>query len=339
MLGLPTLNSLKQKLNIQKLNTGKTINYRGIVYDDIESLHAMGNIDGKVVLKSGLEWSFFQYRGQINEYQVCNANLYRTLDNNEIFLQICRTVAFEQLLDKHPYIKLLKTIRFHDSELYINNTAIAQHYELKTPYLDLTGNFEIASFFATCEFDPIAKEYKPYYNSDEPGVIYIYNEAAHFMNVEDIKFEYLGWQGLPRPEEQKASIYHLNYDDDFAKLRGVKKHYFKHSKSISKRVWNKFNKGKTLFPDDVAADLANECKKLLSFTNIEINIAKVRFNQWTNNNFKDEYFLSIIEKKNISTVENSKLDWGLIMDIQESFWINKLNETFQKTRSRMIAYL
>jgi len=283
MLGLPTLNSLKQKLNIQKLNTGKTINYRGIVYDDIESLHAMGNIDGKVVLKSGLEWSFFQYRGQINEYQVCNANLYRTLDNNEIF--------------------------------------------------------EIASFFATCEFDPIAKEYKPYYNSDEPGVIYIYNEAAHFMNVEDIKFEYLGWQGLPRPEEQKASIYHLNYDDDFAKLRGVKKHYFKHSKSISKRVWNKFNKGKTLFPDDVAADLANECKKLLSFTNIEINIAKVRFNQWTNNNFKDEYFLSIIEKKNISTVENSKLDWGLIMDMKESYWLNKLNETFQKTRSRMIAYL
>lgn len=333
------INSLKQKLNIQKTNTGRTTDFRGIVFDDIETLHAMGNIDGKVVLKSGLEMTFQQYRGQIKEYPVCNANLYRTSNNNEIFLQICRTVAFELLLEKHPYIKLLKTIRFHGSELYINNTAIAQHYELKTPYLDLTSNFDVASFFATCEFDPITKEYKPYYDSVEPGVIYIYNEMAHFMNEEEIKFEYLGWQGLPRPEEQKGSIYHLQINEDFASIGGVRKHYFKHSKASSKKIWNHFNKGKVLFPDDVAADLANECKKLLAFRNCEINIAKKRFNQWTQKDFTDEQFLKIIEKTRIDIIEKSNLDWTLLMDIKESYWINKINEALFKTRSRMSVFV
>ncbi len=332
---LPKLNSLKQKIVKKPI-----VSFRGIEFGtDVNALHAMGNIDGKVVLKSGLEMTFQQYRGQIKEHTVCNANLYRTLDTNEIFLQICRTIAFEKLLDKHPYIKLLKTIKFQNSELYINNTAIAQHYELQTPYLDLTGNFDVASFFATSKFDNITNEYKPYYDSIEPGIIYIYNELAHFTNEDDIKFEYLGWQGLPRPEEQKGSIYHLQSNEDFSKIGGVRKHYFKHSISISKKIWNTYNKGKTLFPDDTAADLANECKKLLSFTNSEINIAKVRFNQWTHNNFKDEDFLSILEKKNIIIVEKPKLDWGLIMDIQESHWLNKIDETFQKTKTRMCAYL
>lgn len=335
----PNINSLKQKLKIPQINTGKRYTHNGspngIVFDDIEALHAMGNIDGKVVLKSGLEMTFQQYRGQIKEYPVCNANIYRTSDNSEIFLQISRTVAFEQLLDKHPYIKLLKTIRFHDSELYINNTAIAQHYELKTPYLDLTSNFDVASFFATCEFDPIIKEYKPYYDLVEPGVIYIYNEMAHCMSEEDIKFEYLGWQGLPRPEEQKGSIYHLQINEDFTSIGGVRKHYFKHSKSTSKKIWTKFNKGKTLFPDDVAADLANECKNLFAFTDNELTIAKKRFNEWIQIDFKDEEFTKIMEKNNIYTIDKSKLDWTFLMDIKESYWINKLNETFYKTRSRM----
>lgn len=38
----PTLKSLKQKLQIQPVNTGKqSFSFHGIVFDDIERLHAM----------------------------------------------------------------------------------------------------------------------------------------------------------------------------------------------------------------------------------------------------------------------------------------------------------
>lgn len=330
----PKLNSLKQKLATKPIT-----NYRGIEFGtDEDALHAMGTIDGKVVFKSGLEMTFKQYRGQVKEYPTCNANLYRTQDYEKIFLSVCRTIAFENLLDNHPYMKLLKQVKYDDGDIYINNTAIAQHYELQTPYLDLTSNFDVASFFATCILDPYTGKYKPYLGTENVGVIYVYNEMMHFA-FEDMNFEYIGWQGLPRPEEQKGSIYHLKYNEDFANVSGVRKHYFKHSPSTSKKIWNQFDQGKLLFPDDVAADLANECKKLTTFTENEILQAKNRFIQWTKIKYKDADFDTILDKLNILIVKDSLLKWNSLMDIQESHWIDKVNTVFQKTKTRMSAYL
>jgi hypothetical protein len=331
----PKLTSLKQKLNIKKINTGKVFDYRGIVFDDREALHAMGRIDGKIVLKSGLEMTDFQYRGQTKDFPTCNANLYRTTNKSEIFLQICRTIVFERLLDKHPYIELLKT----NTEIYINNTAITQHYELQTPYLDLTSNFDVASFFATCEYDPSTKSYQPYTNTKELGVIYVYNELINLMtNEEDIKFAYLGWQGLPRPEEQRGSIYHLKYYEDFNTARGVKKYLFQHSKRVSEKIWNQFDKGKTLFPNDVASNLANQCKKLITFTKEELEIAEKRFEEWTGHKLSTLQYIEFMETSKIDIVESSSLNWGEIMNIEESYWLEKMEKTFSTTRSRMSMY-
>jgi len=338
----PKLNSLKQKLGIKKINTGKTFTHNsqanGIVFDDIESLHAMGTIDNKVVFKSGLEMTFNQYRGQIEDFGICNANLFRDLNKENIFVEICRTVAFENLLDLHPYIKLIKKVRFMDNDIYINNTAIAQHYELKTPYLDITSNFDIASFFATSKYNPITKKYEPYFHKSILGVIYVYNELHNYTS-ENMSFEYIGWQGLSRPEEQRASIYHLNNNEDFTFTKGVEKHYFKHSSRVSKKIWNKYNQGKLLFPDDSASDLANECKKITSFTKDEINLAKKRFNQWTDLNLPDEDFLDVIDKLNIEIIKLSLLNWNNLLDISELYWQNKLNAVLINTKSRQSVYV
>lgn len=330
----PKLNSLKQKL--QK----KTItNYRGIVFNNDESLlHAMGTIDGKVVFKSGLEMTIYQYRGQVKDYSKCSANLYRIDNKEEVFLQILRTVAFENLLELHPYIKFLKTMNFADSEIYINNTAIAQHYELKTPYLDLTSSFDVASFFATCEFDSDIGEYKPYTKLENLGVIYVYNEMANFSDKE-LKFEYLGWQGLPRPEEQKGSIFHLKYNDDFNTLSGVKKYYFRHSISTSRKIWNQFKQGKALFPNDSAADLANECKKLSSFTKDEIQIAKLRLKEWTKEELSNDELINFIDKFKLNIIDKPLLNWSSLVDLEESYWRNKIEEVLKRTRTRMSYYV
>lgn len=119
----PKLNSLKQKLGIKKINTGKVFTHNssanGVVFDDIEGLYAIRTIDNKIVLKSGIEITSNQYRGQTKDYNVCNANLFREETKEQIFLQICRTIAFENLLNKHPYLKLIKNRSFMGGEIIL----------------------------------------------------------------------------------------------------------------------------------------------------------------------------------------------------------------------------
>ncbi len=335
----PNLNLLKQNLGIKNINTGKMFTHNsspnGIVFDDIEQLTHIGTIDNKIVLKSGTELTFNQYRGQVKDFDICNANLFREKTKEQIFLQICRTIAFENLLGKHPYLKLIKIM---NSEIYINNTAIAQHYELKTPFLDLTSNFDVATFFATSEYNPLTKKYEPYSHKSDLGVIYVYNEI-HSYSSENMLFEYIGWQGLPRPEEQRASIYHLTNNEDFNNIKGVTKYYFKHSLKISKKIWNKFKKGKVLFPNDSAGDLANECKKLTSFTQDELNSALFRLGKWTDFTFKDNDIKKIYEKLDINIVKSAPLNWNNLVDTSESYWLEKLSDISSKVKYRKSIYV
>jgi len=301
----------------------------------MEALHLMGTYENKAVFKSGTESTPYHYRGQYEDFGECKASLFRTNSKEEIFLQICKTIAFENLLDNHPYIKFLKKTKVYGSYIYINNTAIAQHYEMQTPYLDLTSNFDVASFFATCIYNNDIKKFIPYNGKEKLGVIYVYNEMLEFLasNNKMPNFEYIGWQGLSRPEEQRASIYKLNNDSDFNMNKSVRKYLFKHSPSSSKRIWNKFNKGDILFPNDTATILANECKNLSSFTNDEIESAKQRFKQWTTTNIDDNS--SYID--NLTVNDNSSLNWGELSEYKESYWIDKFNEVLPKTRSRLCA--
>lgn len=334
------INSLKQKLNIKPINTGKMFTSPiGIVFDDMEALHIIGTYDNKAVFKSGTEFTHLHFRGQNKDYGICKANLFRDESKKNIFLEICRTIAFEKLLDKHPYIKLLKTLKIFDLEIYLNNTAIAQHYELKTPYLDLTSNFDVASFFATSSYDKNTRSYIPYNGDSQIGVMYIYDElmdmSIQLQNKDIPQFEYIGWQGLPRPKEQRASIYNLSFHSDFSKNEYVKKYYFKHSPSAAKRIYKKFDCGKTLFPDDSASSLANECKKIKVFTQNEIEQAINRYKYWVANDISETIIHQFINDLNIAIVENSALNWDNLVDNDESFWLKKFDETFKECKYRL----
>ncbi len=102
MIFYPTLKSLKQKLKIQPINTGRQFTHNGdasgIVFDDMEALHPIVGKDG-VGTRSGLEFSMIQYRGQNEDFGVCKTTLDRCKSVEEQFLNICRTIAFEELLE------------------------------------------------------------------------------------------------------------------------------------------------------------------------------------------------------------------------------------------------
>ena len=336
----PTLISLKQKLHIQAINTGKEFTHNGqangIVFDDVERLHALVGTDGCLHLKSGTEFSMIQYRGQNEDFGVCKTTLDRYKSEQEQFLNICRTIAFEELLEDHPFVKLAKPLQINNNPLCLNLTGMAQHYELATNYLDITNNFDVACFFATCKYEN--GKYYPIGNISKPAVMYKIYEMIlpPFTQNEDNKeifLEYLGWQPLPRPEQQRASVLKVAKGTNIDTVSGIQKYYFKHSLSQSKKIWKQFDKGEALFPQDSAAALANECKKLNSFTNIQIDKALKRFKVWSGNELQN--IEQILDNLNINIINTNSLSWDHLVDTSLEYWESKLGETISKVGFRM----
>lgn len=337
----PTLNSLKQKLNIQKINTGKQFNYRGIVSDDIERLHSLIGLDDTVHLRSGTEMSSVSYRGQIENFGSCVSTLDRCNTQKEQIVALFRTIAFEELLGEHPFVTVSKQNHFMGTPLHIDYTGIAQHYGLHTNYLDITANFDVACFFATCKWDPSLKKYLPLGYTNKAGVIYrIYDFVMNpFMNQNNQKesFSYLGWQPLPRPEQQRANVIKLAKGQDFDTISSVKKFYFKHSISSSRRIYKMFDEGKILFPEDSGANLANQCENLLEFTDEQINKAFKRYENWSATKLNDDYKKETIKQLEIQIVKKSSLSWDGFLDTDLNNWETKLLEVFSKVGVRITS--
>ena len=344
MIFYPTLKSLKQKLQIQPINTGRQYtdngHANGIVFNDIEGLHAIVGVNGCLHLKSGTEFSMFQYRGQNEDFGVCKTTLDRCKSLEGQFLSICKTIAFEELLEVHPFVKFTSTKFLHENQFCLNLTGMAQHYELYTDYLDMTSNFDVASFFATCRYKK--GKYYPIGNISKPGVIYQINDflLPPFMESENnqgIEVEFLGWQPLPRPEQQRASVVKMSKNTNLDTVSGVQKHYFKHSSKQSRKIWKQFNEGKTLFPHDSAADLANECKKLNSFTKEQIRKALERLELWSGEKINNQE--QILDSLKIKIIDNNGLSWDNLVETKQEYWQDKFYETIGRVRHRMAAYV
>lgn len=340
----PNIKSLKQKLQIQPINTGKQFTHNGqacgMVFNDIEGLHAIVGVSGCIHLKSGTEFSISQYRGQNEDFGMCITTLDRCKSIEEQFLNMCKTIAFEELLEVHPFVQLAKTAAFFDNQLCLNLTGIAQHYGLHTDYLDITNNFDVACFFATCKYQD--GKYYPIGNISKPGVIYKVNEIIlpYFLENEqnkEIELEYLGWQPLPRPEQQRASVLRISKNTNLDTLIGVEKYYFQHSHCQSSSIWKQFDEGKALFPDDSAADLANQCKKLNSFTKEQIKKAFERLELWRSETINNHE--QILDSLNIEIIKHSDLYWDKLVETKPEFWKNKLIDTMGKVRYRRILYV
>lgn len=343
MIFYPTLKSLKQKLQIRPINTAKQFTHNGqacgILFDDIEGLHAMMGFGGCIHLISGTELSMAQYRGQNEDFGICKTTLDRCKSTEEQFFNMCKTIAFEELLEVHPFIRITQTATFTDNPICINLTGMAQHYGLHTDYLDITNNFDVACFFATCKYQD--GNYYPLGNISKPGVIYKVDEGILPPFVEnehnkEIELEYLGWQPLPRPEQQRASVLRVSKHTNLDTVSGVEKYYFKHSQSQSQRVWKQFDEGKALFPDDSAADLANQCKQLNTFTKEQVKKAFERFELWHGETVNNQE--QILDSLNIEIIKHNGLSWGNLVETKQEFWENKFHETMNKVRYRMSFY-
>lgn len=107
---------------------------------------------------------------------------------------------------------------------------------------------------------------------DRPGVIYRISYAYLLDRYAD-QISVVGWQPLPRPEEQRAVGIRMQSHEDFSRLPSTQMIHFRHSAQVSHRIWLMFDKGEALFPQDVVEEMAAEAKSVSTFTSTQLHRA------------------------------------------------------------------
>lgn len=141
------------------------------------------------------------YRGQYKDYRALRSGLYR--DENPYRQAVSRAKIKE--FGAYPY-EVPGFSRISQYGMPID--AIAQHYSLATDYLDVSGSFAVALFFATCRYDAKSQNYRPLNHKEireNPyGVVY----ETTYMEIPFDELEVIGFSPLNRPSCQQSLMVH-----------------------------------------------------------------------------------------------------------------------------------
>lgn len=203
----------------------------------------------------------FLYRGQNRHFQPCWPSICRgfqsvspsakDLDHFDQLLLIKRLAQerwFESVLDEHPAVRWAS-----QEQIDVNRPAVAQHYGIPTPFIDLTESFDVAGFFATCYFNRDANAWRPCATGE--GVFY----RLSWRDIPPTP-KRIGWIGLhplPRPAEQWAWTCELFLGEDFEAAPSLQGFRFTHNERVGDHFLTMFEGGEALFPSDPLARVAH----------------------------------------------------------------------------------
>lgn len=255
---------------------------------------AFGNISGvqrvmpynQIILSFGSSRHF--YRGENKKFSSSFPSLRREIGiykskNNTINSKNIELINSIETLKTYNFMQfiwnfdIVRHWYFNYSD--INFKALAQHYGFKTNLLDLTNNFMVALFFATCKYDYKTNSYLPLTEEDinqteesKYGVIFHSpNWVIDFFNGSNFidKFEkegnqiipseidsghfdgyafQIGYQPLMRCKQQYGYIYPLRYGVSLQENTKFEKLYFKQTVEFSNRVYKMMDSGNKVFP-------------------------------------------------------------------------------------------
>lgn len=234
-------------------------------FPDSSGINYMWVADGDVgrlapAPASGLMWPYV-FRGQTSRHSPSVPGVFRglafvdhpqklsRLERARCLLARIRLEEFLAALAAHPAIEYSRRIG-----LAVCSEAIAQHYEMLTGRLDFSQDPNVAAFFAT-HSRTADDSWLPI--GSGKGVIYQLTIPQLFSNPKTMRryFEMVGKQVLPRPGEQRACTLLLPLGRDLEQLPGDL-YTFDHDEAASRRIGELFDGGRTLFPPDVLAKVA-----------------------------------------------------------------------------------
>lgn len=260
---------------------------------------------GKKIITFNSTRHFFRGENQIYEKSFPSLNRkfnYKDEKEKEIY----RAVSNLRILRFNHFIWNFNIVPFWEAKLSdVNYKALAQHYGFETSLLDLTNDFNVALFFATCKYVPETDNYRPLTKEDidknektQYGVIYHSpNWVLDFLNcgpaatdfifrqindwyayeIDSGKFDgiafQIGYQPLMRCAQQSGYVFPMKNSKALQEDNRFEKIHFKQSPELSKKVFDLMEGGKKVFPDEgitKAKKYIDEIKSTTVFTEDDV---------------------------------------------------------------------
>lgn len=212
--------------------------------------------DDKFRILLGNEYEPYLYRGENQKFDYFKPSLQRFEINSPSYcLEWIKKELFIDTFKKTPYYERLCGLQVRQYYFDFDLEAIAQHYEFKTNYIDLTRNKDVAEFFAYTYFDKETQSYKPITRNYEP---YLYRaKMADVIQYDKSIFQIIGFQGCFRPLKQQAMALDLKNGNKTIREDLFETIPLENSEQKAKEIFDKFEGGKLLFPDETILQLKN----------------------------------------------------------------------------------
>lgn len=276
MKDIPTFDEYSLYLNYREAETPEIINSFGMETTDNEfALIPIKVSENHLALIPGPEFSSILYRGQNAFHSVCKPTIHRPMRKSAKLIALLKKTEFIETIQSNPFVHLLQDISitpFPNKQygIKIDFEALAQHYEFKTNHLDLTRSKEVAMFFASTLYDSKTRSFSPF-TEDREVVLYKYNiQLALILNEGTLNP--IGFQPLPRPNLQKAFSIAFDKNINFNDSKIVNYDRIIVSKEESKRLYEMFEGGMKLFPQDMFDEFAYE---ILDSDSIPIDVIEM----------------------------------------------------------------
>lgn len=212
------------------------------------------------------------YRGEICDYGVtsgCSSLsrfIRKQMCNNEEEKYIQFFIAQMRIICFHGFLTMFRQYVEFPFGAPLGG-IIAQHYGLDTQFLDMTDDIKVALFFACCKHIGNNK-YMPITESDLND---LGSQAVLYFGHNDVA-KIIGYQPFCRCHRQRG--YYIDtdaisqsWDQSVLSTLGYVKCFFDRTPALSKRIFDEFDGGRALFPEDGLFQFSNEIEQIRS-TNI-----------------------------------------------------------------------
>lgn len=312
--------------------------FKEVLYRDTKTAGFMMEYPHGIVISQGERNSYF--RGENQVYSKSQPSLYRALEkfSSSTDKELYRFIANMRIAEFGIMLCRLGIVQFwlqnYGSVLF---EPLAQHYGLETEWLDITSDFDVALFFATCKWQD--GKWQPLDEDDirknPNGVIFHIPQwqaqnSSIMSSLEVYGMENdtilnnmilpIGYQPFMRCHSQYAYGIHMKNPFPLQEDYTFEKLHFKHSVELSKSVFEMMDGGKKIYPQeglDEFADTIEAIKSATTFSEEAFNYA-----------FEEKNTLGITKKEICNLLETNQV-------LGKPVYITGENHPFRLSRAQI----
>ena len=235
------------------------------------------------------------YRGENRIYEQSSASIFRnvsSLKTNEersvdMLISNMRIAEFQLLLKRFELIQ-----RWEKEFGTVLYEPLAQHYGLRTHWLDITNDFKVALFFACCRWDddeklwyPLTKKETEQNRETQYGVLF--HIPKHQVDLRSIMRNGntilpIGFQPFNRCNMQNG--YGIEMETPFPLQEDIyfEKLHFRHDEELSRRIYEDMGEGRKIYPQDGLSEFADVIDKIKTSTIFSEEAFKIALRQSSN---------------------------------------------------------